>query len=114
MTNDRADTQTGPQIGIFLVAHTNVGKTTLIRTLLGKDVGEIEDAPDVTRATAAYDLVVDQEAPQDSVTASAWPGACGRSSAGSPGRSARSGIGPSIESCGGSSDWHSICARAPA
>ena len=62
MTNEPADAMNGPQIGIFLVAHTNVGKTTLIRTLLGKDVGEIEDAPDVTQATIAYDLVVDQDA----------------------------------------------------
>ena len=62
MTNDTVDAISGPQIGIFLVAHTNVGKTTLIRTLLGKDVGEIEDAPDVTKATIAYDLIVDQDA----------------------------------------------------
>mgnify|MGYP001189155948 CR=1 FL=1 len=47
----------GPEIGLFLVAHTNVGKTTLLRTLLGKDVGEIADAPDVTQAAIAYDLV---------------------------------------------------------
>ena len=51
-----------PEFGIFLVAHTNVGKTTLIRTLLGKDVGEIEDAPDVTKAVTSYDLVVDRTA----------------------------------------------------
>ncbi len=48
-----------PEVAIFLVAHTNVGKTTLLRTLLGQDVGEIEDAPDVTQAVTAYDLVVD-------------------------------------------------------
>ena len=60
MTNDRVEKPGGPQIGIFLVAHTNVGKTTLLRTLLGQDVGDIEDAPDVTQATMAYDLIVDQ------------------------------------------------------
>lgn len=60
MTTNTVDQTQGPQIGIFLVAHTNVGKTTLLRTLLGKDVGEIEDAPDVTQATLAYDLIVDQ------------------------------------------------------
>ena len=49
-----------PEIGIFVVAHTNVGKTTLIRTLLGQDVGEIVDWPDVTKALNSYDLVVDQ------------------------------------------------------
>ena len=47
-------------INIMLVSHTNVGKTTLVRTLLGKDVGEVIDAPDVTKAVAAYDLVVDE------------------------------------------------------
>ena len=51
----------GLQIGIFLVAHTNVGKTSLLRTLLGEDVGEIDDAPDVTKATLAYDLFVEQD-----------------------------------------------------
>jgi len=46
-------------IDIMLVSHTNAGKTTLLRTLLGKDVGEVLDAPDVTKAVSAYDLVVD-------------------------------------------------------
>jgi hypothetical protein len=54
-----ATEQVPPQIGIFLVAHTNVGKTTLLRTLLGQDVGEIDDAPDVTQTTTAYDLIDD-------------------------------------------------------
>lgn len=54
-----AQQQVPPQIGIFLVAHTNVGKTTLLRTLLGQDVGEIDDAPDVTQTTMAYDLIDD-------------------------------------------------------
>lgn len=31
-----------------LIAHTNVGKTTLARTLLGRDVGEVRDAAHVT------------------------------------------------------------------
>ncbi|WP_114968076.1 DUF3482 domain-containing protein [Rhodoferax ferrireducens] len=61
MTTDAIGETNGPQIDIFVVAHTNVGKTTLLRTLLGKDVGEIEDAPDVTKATIAYDLIVDQD-----------------------------------------------------
>jgi|JI10StandDraft_1071094.scaffolds.fasta_scaffold13443_2 hypothetical protein len=59
MTTSTNDPTTGPQIGIFLVAHTNVGKTTLLRTLLGQDVGEVDDAPDVTQSTMAYDLIVD-------------------------------------------------------
>lgn len=36
------------QINLTLVSHTNVGKTTLARTLLGQDVGEVRDAPHVT------------------------------------------------------------------
>ena len=63
MTNDSAgEKSSAPEIGIFLVAHTNVGKTSLIRTLLGKDVGETNDEPHVTQATTAYDLVVDPDA----------------------------------------------------
>ena len=36
------------QIDLSLISHTNVGKTTLARTLLGRDVGEVRDAPHVT------------------------------------------------------------------
>ena len=57
MTTDTAPPPS-PCIDIFVVSHTNVGKTSLVRTLLGQDVGEVEDAPDVTQALAAYDLVV--------------------------------------------------------
>jgi hypothetical protein len=39
---------TSPPVRLSLVAHTNVGKTTLARTLLGRDVGEVRDAPHVT------------------------------------------------------------------
>lgn len=52
----------GATIDIYLVAHTNVGKTTLVRTLLGRDVGEVLDAPDVTRALTSFDLVADPQA----------------------------------------------------
>ncbi len=48
-------------IDIMLVSHTNAGKTTLVRTLLGSDVGEILDAPDVTRAVVAYDLIAGED-----------------------------------------------------
>lgn len=54
-------TATHPHINIMLVSHTNAGKTTLVRTLLGKDVGEVLDAPDVTKAVAAHDLVTHPE-----------------------------------------------------
>ena len=33
---------------LSLVSHTNVGKTTLARTLLSRDIGEVRDAPHVT------------------------------------------------------------------
>ena len=45
-------------INLILMSHTNVGKTTLVRTLLGQDVGEVLDAPDVTTAITSYDLAV--------------------------------------------------------
>ena len=36
------------RLTLSLVSHTNVGKTTLARTLLGKDVGEVSDRAHVT------------------------------------------------------------------
>jgi predicted GTPase len=36
------------EVVISLISHTNVGKTTLARTLLGRDVGEVRDAAHVT------------------------------------------------------------------
>jgi Domain of unknown function (DUF3482)/50S ribosome-binding GTPase len=45
------------QITLSLVSHTNVGKTTLARTLLGHDVGEVRDAPHVTEFASAHELV---------------------------------------------------------
>jgi hypothetical protein len=47
-------------INIMLASHTNAGKTTLARTLLGKDVGEVRDDTHVTTVVAAYDLVAGQ------------------------------------------------------
>jgi hypothetical protein len=44
-------------ITLSLVSHTNAGKTTLARTLLGRDVGEVRDAPHVTTEATAYPLV---------------------------------------------------------
>ena len=44
MTTDTAPPPS-PCIDIFVVSHTNVGKTSLVRTLVGQDVGEVEDAP---------------------------------------------------------------------
>jgi 50S ribosome-binding GTPase/Domain of unknown function (DUF3482) len=42
---------------LSLVSHTNVGKTTLARTLLGRDVGEVSDAPHVTEFADAYEML---------------------------------------------------------
>jgi hypothetical protein len=41
-------------IALCLVSHTNTGKTTLARTLLARDVGEVRDAAHVTIESAAY------------------------------------------------------------
>ncbi|TAK54255.1 MAG: DUF3482 domain-containing protein [Gammaproteobacteria bacterium] len=51
MTHPPAD------IALGLVSHTNAGKTTLARTLLGRDVGEVRDAPHVTDLAEAYTLI---------------------------------------------------------
>ncbi len=45
------------RIALTLVSHTNAGKTTLARTLLGRDVGEVRDAPHVTDAAEAWPVV---------------------------------------------------------
>ena len=44
-------------IALSLVAHTNVGKTTLARTLLGRDIGEVRDAEHVTHTAERHVLI---------------------------------------------------------
>jgi len=44
-------------VTLSLISHTNVGKTTLARTLLRSDVGEVLDQAHVTEVSEAYDLV---------------------------------------------------------
>ena len=44
-------------IALSLVSHTNVGKTTLARTLLGRDIGEVRDEAHVTEVAEAQLLV---------------------------------------------------------
>lgn len=44
-------------IELALVSHTNSGKTTLARTLLGRDIGEVRDAPHVTELAAPHVLL---------------------------------------------------------
>jgi len=46
-------------INLSLVSHTNVGKTTLARTLLKKDIGEIGDRPHVTALPESHLLITD-------------------------------------------------------
>ncbi|WP_157265238.1 GTPase domain-containing protein [Azohydromonas aeria] len=45
------------RIELVLVSHTNVGKTTLARTLLGQDVGEVRDAAHVTVTAESHRLL---------------------------------------------------------
>jgi len=44
------------RVALALVSHTNVGKTTLARTLLGRDVGTVRDAPHVTETAERFTL----------------------------------------------------------
>ncbi len=44
-------------ISLSLVSHTNAGKTTLARTLLGRDVGEVRDAPHVTEFADVFTML---------------------------------------------------------
>lgn len=48
----RADT-----LALTLVSHTNIGKTTLARTLLGRDVGVVRDATHVTEFADAHPMI---------------------------------------------------------
>jgi hypothetical protein len=41
---------------LSLISHTNVGKTTLVRTLLRRDVGEVLDEPHVTDVSEMFTL----------------------------------------------------------
>jgi len=44
-------------ISLSLVSHTNAGKTTLARTLLRRDIGEVRDAPHVTEFADIHTLI---------------------------------------------------------
>jgi predicted GTPase len=48
-------------IALSLIAHTNVGKTTLARTLVGRDVGSVRDAQHVTQEATPYPLLTTAE-----------------------------------------------------
>jgi hypothetical protein len=49
----RSDTH----IQLSLVSHTNIGKTTLARTLLGRDIGEVRDQAHVTAEAEVHPLI---------------------------------------------------------
>lgn len=53
MTEERAPAA----VRLALVSHTNAGKTTLARTLLGQDIGEVRDAPHVTEIATTHTLL---------------------------------------------------------
>lgn len=61
-----ADQQDSLRIHLSLVSHTNIGKTTLARTLLMRDVGEIADRAHVTETTDDYLLARGQVAASSS------------------------------------------------
>lgn len=44
-------------INLSIVSHTNIGKTTLARTLLNRDIGEIADRAHVTVTADPYPLI---------------------------------------------------------
>ncbi|MEF7617489.1 GTPase [Aquincola sp. MAHUQ-54] len=48
-------------IGLSLVSHTNVGKTTLARTLLGRDIGEVRDEAHVTQEAEGHAMAESPE-----------------------------------------------------
>ena len=58
MSEAAAGSEAAPHsVSLSLVSHTNAGKTTLARTLLRRDVGEVRDAPHVTEFADVHTLV---------------------------------------------------------
>jgi len=49
------------EIYISLISHTNVGKTSLTRTLLRRDIGDVRDEPHVTQKSEAYPFLKSEE-----------------------------------------------------
>jgi GTPase SAR1 family protein len=48
-------------VNVSLLSHTNVGKTTLARTLLRQDIGEVGDRPHVTELAESHVLIESAE-----------------------------------------------------
>jgi GTPase SAR1 family protein len=44
-------------VSLSVAAHTNVGKTTLVRTLLKRDIGEVADRAHVTELAERHTLI---------------------------------------------------------
>ena len=57
MTGFEATAGSGTTVNLSLISHTNAGKTTLARTLLGRDIGEVRDAAHVTDLSSGHVLV---------------------------------------------------------
>jgi hypothetical protein len=49
------------RVDLSLISHTNIGKTTLARTLLGRDIGEIRDAAHVTDFAEPHAMIESAE-----------------------------------------------------
>jgi hypothetical protein len=56
-TDSPAAPITAGAVALSLVSHTNVGKTTLARTLLERDIGEVRDAAHVTEAAECHVMI---------------------------------------------------------
>ena len=108
-------------VSLSLISHTNVGKTTLARTLLRRDVGEVRDAAHVTETADALMLI---ETPQgDALRALGHAGlrrqraparsACGRAAIRSAGFSRRSGTATSTDPSSAASRRSATCATRP-
>ena len=61
MADAASDATTGERVALSIVSHTNVGKTTLARTLLVRDIGEVRDEAHVTLESERHTMV---ESPQ--------------------------------------------------
>ena len=54
MRDDVAPSAQARTVNLSLISHTNAGKTTLARSLLSRDVGEVRDAAHVTEVASGY------------------------------------------------------------
>jgi hypothetical protein len=57
MSDGCVDEDRARSLSLSLVSHTNAGKTTLARTLLGRDVGTVRDAPHVTEFADVFTML---------------------------------------------------------